>query len=270
MKGVLLAGGTAKRMRPVSEVINKHLLLVYDRPMINYPLQTLIDAGIRDILIVTGSQHVESFSHLLGLGEQLGCSISYATQERPDGTGAAVLLADRFVGSEQFVVILGDNIFTEDVSPYIERFRNQTEFAAKILVRRVQNPRQYGVVAFRGDKAVDMIEKPVRPPSNNVSKGLWMLGPDVFQRLKYLRKSPRGEYEMTDVLAAYARAGLLGYSRLKRKWMDVGDLDALHEAATRMRRMAAQIEKRSGCVTAEFSDYSHSPRIAARAREVES
>jgi glucose-1-phosphate thymidylyltransferase len=232
-------------MRPLSDVINKHLLPVYDTPLIVHPVGTLREAGVRDLLLVTSPEHVERFRRVLGDGEEHGCRIRYAEQEQPLGTGAAVLLAEEFVEAEDFAVILGDNIFTERIGAYRARFQRDRRMAAQVLLSRVRDPRQYGMAVLAGGMVVNIVEKPADWASPFASTGLWMLRPEVFERLRQLRKSPRGEYEMTDVLAEYAREGRLGHSMLKRKWMDVGTFRTLQEARVHMRRASSRRQRRS-------------------------
>ncbi len=241
MRGVLLAGGTGARLRPLTNVTNKHLLPVYKKPMIFYPLQTLIDAGIKDILIVTGGEHVGDFFRLLGSGKNWGARFSYEIQEGHTGTGAALLLAEDFVRDEEFMVILGDNVVTEDVSRFVKSFKKEKErFKAKILIAKVPDPQNYGVVTFKGKKIAAIVEKPRDPRSPYVNTGLWMFLPDVFGHLKRLKKSPRGEYEITDVLAYYVKQGLLTYSVLRSAWTDAGSFDSLYRATVLMRRLEAR------------------------------
>ena len=161
MKGVVLAGGTAKRLQPLTCVTNKHLLPVYDKPMIYYPLESLIKAGIKEILIVTGGEHIEDFFMLLKSGKEWGARFHYAIQEESSGTGAALSLAEYFVGREEFMVILGDNVVTENVSQFIREFQEEkNRFKAKILIAKVKDPQNYGVVTFQGKKITKIIEKP--------------------------------------------------------------------------------------------------------------
>lgn len=241
MRGVLLAGGTGARLRPLTNVTNKHLLPVYKKPMIFYPLQTLIDAGIKDILIVTGGEHVGDFFRLLGSGKNWGARFSYEIQEGNTGTGAALLLAEDFVRDEEFMVILGDNVVTEDVSQFVKSFKKEKErFKAKILIAKVPDPQNYGVVTFKGKKIAAIVEKPKDPRSPYVNTGLWMFLPDVFGHLKRLKKSPRGEYEITDVLAYYVKQGLLTYSVLRSAWTDAGSFDSLYRATVLMRRLESR------------------------------
>ena len=238
MRGVLLAGGTGSRLLPLTKVTNKHLLPVYKKPMIYYPLETLIKAGIKEILIVTGGEHIGDFFQLLGSGREWGAHFSYEIQEGNGGTGAALLLAEDFVRDEEFMVILGDNVVSEDVSCFVEDFKKEKEnFKAKILIARVPDPQNYGVVSFKGKKISSIVEKPKNPKSFYVNTGLWMFLPDVFGHLKQLKKSPRGEYEITDVLAWYVAHGLLTYSILKSTWTDAGSFDSLYKATVLMRQL---------------------------------
>jgi glucose-1-phosphate thymidylyltransferase len=239
MRGVLLAGGTGSRLLPLTKVTNKHLLPVHRKPMIYYPLETLINAGIRDILIVTGGEHIGDFFRLLGSGKEWGAHFSYEIQEGSGGTGAALLLAESFAKDEPFMVILGDNIVVENVRPFVDDFlKGQDNFRAKILVAKVKDPEKYGVVTIKGDRIVDIVEKPKDPKSNYVNTGLWMFQPEVFDLLKKLKKSPRGEYEVTDVLAHYVREGRLSYSILRSAWTDAGSFESLFNATVLMEKFS--------------------------------
>lgn len=239
MRGVLLAGGTGCRLLPLTKVTNKHLLPVYKKPMIYYPLETLISAGIKDILIVTGGEHIGDFFRLLGSGKEWGAHFSYEIQEGSGGTGAALLLAESFVKDKEFMVILGDNIVVENVCSFIDDFKNKKgQFKAKILVAKVKDPQKYGVVTIKDDRIVDIVEKPKKPKSQYVNTGLWMFKPEVFELLKNLKKSPRGEYEVTDVLAQYAKDGQLSYSILKSSWTDAGSFESLYNATVLMKKIS--------------------------------
>ena len=238
MRGVLLAGGTGTRLKPLTNVTNKHLLPVYKKPMIYYPLETLIDAGIKDILIVTGGEHIGDFFQLLGSGKNWGAHFSYEIQEGNGGTGAALLLAEDFVRDDPFMVVLGDNVVSENVAEFVDDFKkHQDVYKAKILIAKVDDPQNYGVVSFKGKQIVDIVEKPKNPKSNFVNTGLWMFLPEVFTHLKYLKKSPRGEYEITDVLSLYAKQGQLSYSTLRSTWTDAGSFESLYKATVLMHQL---------------------------------
>jgi len=246
MRGVLLAGGSAQRLRPLTKVTNKHLLPVYKKPMIYYPLETLLKAGIKDILIVTGGEHVGDFFRLLGSGREWGARFSYEIQEGNGGTGAALLLAQNFVHDEAFMVILGDNVVSENVGKFVKQFQKEKDdFKAKILVAKVKDPEKYGVVEFKGKKIVNIIEKPKNPKSNYVNTGLWMFQPEVFSLLKKLKKSPRGEYEVTDILAHYVKKQQLSYSILKSAWTDAGSFESLYNATVLMKRLEDREKRHS-------------------------
>ncbi|HOW35830.1 MAG TPA: sugar phosphate nucleotidyltransferase [Candidatus Omnitrophota bacterium] len=245
MKGVLLAGGTAKRLRPLTNVTNKHLLPVYNKPMIYYPLETLIKAGIKDILIVTGGEHIEDFFRLLGSGNEWGARFKYTIQEGSTGTAAALLLAEDFVGDEEFMVVLGDNVVSENVEKFVREFKIKKDGSkAKILIAKVKDPQNYGVVTFRGNKIKEIIEKPKKPKSSYVNTGLWMFLPEVFDLLKTLKKSPRGEYEITDALSFYAKRGQLSYAILRSAWTDAGTLESLYRATVLMKKIDDQRKKK--------------------------
>ncbi|MCX5681890.1 MAG: sugar phosphate nucleotidyltransferase, partial [Candidatus Omnitrophica bacterium] len=218
---------------------------IYKKPMIYYPLETMINAGIKDILIVTGGEHVGDFFRLLGSGKEWGAHFSYEIQEGSNGTGAALLLAESFAKDEEFMVILGDNVVVENVRSFVEDFqKNKNKFKAKILVAKVKDPQKYGVVTFRDGRIVKIVEKPKAPESHYVNTGLWLFQPEVFELLKNLKKSPRGEYEVTDVLAHYVRQGELSYSILKLAWTDAGSFESLYNATVLMKKLNEDISER--------------------------
>ncbi len=238
MKGVLLAGGMAKRLKPLTNVTNKHLLPVYNKPMIYYPLETLLKAGIKDILIVTGGEHIEDFFKLLGSGKEWGARFRYTIQEGSGGTAAALSLAQDFIRDEEFMVVLGDNVVSENVKRFVNDFKSEKKhFKAKILVAKVKDPQNYGVVTLKGQKITAICEKPKKPKSSFVSTGLWLFLPEIFRLLKELKKSPRGEYEITDALSIYAKRSELCYSILKSTWTDAGTLDSLYRATILMKKL---------------------------------
>lgn len=238
MRGVILAGGTGKRLHPLTLVTNKHLLPVYKKPMIYYPIETLKNVGITEILIVTSGEHLGHFYRLLRTGAELGVELHYEIQEGNDGTGAALLCAEEFVKDEDFMVILGDNIVCEDIKQFVDDFENEKkEYKAKILIAKVEEPQKYGVVEFEGKRITRLVEKPANPFSNYVNTGLWICQSEMFSLLKNLKKSTRNEYETTDVLHHYAKEGKLTYSMLSSKWTDAGTFEQLHQATLLMKEL---------------------------------
>jgi glucose-1-phosphate thymidylyltransferase len=246
MKGIILAGGTGSRLKPLTNVTNKHLLPVYKKPMIYYPLETMLRANIKEILFVTGGEYIGDFFRLLGSGKNFGAHFSYEIQEGNGGTAAALLLAKDFIKNDEFLVILGDNVVTEDISKFIKDFeKEKNKFKAKILISKVKNPKKYGVVQFNGKKITNIVEKPPKPVSNYVNTGLWMFLPEVFQLIMKLKKSPRGEYEITDILSLYAKQGELTYSILKSNWTDAGSFESLYDATVLMKKLEDKKNKLS-------------------------
>lgn len=245
MKGIILAGGTGSRLKPLTNVTNKHLLPVYKKPMIYYPLEAMLKANIREILFVTGGEHIGDFFRLLGSGKSFGAHFMYEIQDGSGGTAAALLLAEGFVKDEDFLVILGDNIVTEEINSFVEDFKNERKkYLAKILISKVQNPKKYGVVTFKDNLITEIIEKPQRPKSKFVNTGLWMFSPEVFQRIKKLKKSPRGEFEITDVLSQYALERKLTYSILRSTWTDAGSFESLYDATVLMKKLEERLLKK--------------------------
>jgi glucose-1-phosphate thymidylyltransferase len=246
MKGIILAGGTGTRLQPLTYVTNKHLLPIYKKPMIYYPLEVLLKADIKDIMIITGGEYVGDFLRLLGSGKKFGAHFSYEIQDGNGGTASALSLAKDFVEDEEFMVILGDNVVTEDIKSFVENFKIEKEnFKAKILITKVKNPEKYGVVTFKGKKIIGIMEKPSKPKSQYVNTGLWMFLPEVFNIITNIKKSPRGEFEMTDVLSHYAKQGLLTFSILKSQWTDAGSFESLYKATVLMKKFDDLQNKRT-------------------------
>lgn len=230
MKGVILAGGLGTRLFPLTKVTNKHLLPVYNKPMIYYPIETLVRAGVRDILIVTGGNSSGDFLKLLGNGKQFGLNhISYAYQEGEGGIAHALGLAEHFAGKEKMVVILGDNILQEDIAPYVRRFEKQKE-GARLLLKKVPDPERFGVATFKNGKITGILEKPKKPKSSHAVVGVYMYDAKVFGFIKTLKPSRRGELEITDVNNWYLKRGVLEYDLLKGFWSDAGQFESLHRA----------------------------------------
>ena len=222
MRGVVLAGGLGTRFHPITRVVNKHLLDVFDEPMIFFPIRTLATAGIEDITLVTGRE-IDQFKALLGDGSDLGVRLTYGQQEGEGGIAAALKVAEEHVAGERVVVILGDNIFQEDLSPFVESYRQQAS-GAKLLLKEVaiEDARRFGVATFDGDRIVDIEEKPAEPASGFVITGCYMYDERVFDFIDGLTPSGRGELEITDVNNAYIRDGELTFDALKGWWTDAG------------------------------------------------
>lgn len=229
MKGIILAGGTGSRLRPLTNVTNKHLLPVGRYPMIFYPIYRLKQAGLRDILIVTGREHMGDVIELLGSGKDFGMEFTYKVQDEAGGIAQALGLAEHFVNGDRCVVILGDNIFEDDITPYIENFEAQDK-GAKILLKEVPDPQRFGVPVFKEGKIVAIEEKPKEPKSNFAVTGIYMYDSEVFGIIKTLKPSWRGELEITDVNNAYLNRGTLSYDILKGWWTDAGTPESLYRA----------------------------------------
>ncbi len=226
MKGVILAGGKGLRLYPLTKVTNKHLLPVGREPMILNPIRKLIEAGVKDILIVTSTDHMGSIVNLLGSGTEYGCNFTYKVQEGANGIAHALSLAEDFVNNDKFVVILGDNITTSSLKPYVEKFEKQ-EKGALVLLKKVEDPSRYGVAAIDEQHVIEIQEKPQHPKSNYAVIGYYMYGPQVFDIIRNLKPSDRGEYEITDVNNEYIRKEELIYDFLNGDWTDAGTFESL-------------------------------------------
>ena len=231
MKGVVLAGGLGSRLFPLTKITNKHLLPVYNKPMIYYPIMALVDAGITDIMIVTGGDHAGNFLRLLGNGDEFGLKdIRYAYQQNEGGIAEALSLAEYFAAGDKIVVMLGDNIIEKSIKKEVEQFASQ-EDGARILLKEVANPERFGVVEFDGDKIKRIIEKPEKAPSDHAVTGIYMYDAQVFDFIKSLNPSDRGELEITDVNNMYLGKGKLEYSKLDGWWTDAGTFNSLLKAS---------------------------------------
>jgi glucose-1-phosphate thymidylyltransferase len=230
VKGVVLAGGLGTRLMPLTKVTNKHLLPIYDRPMIYYPIQALVNAGIRDIMLVTGGNNAGDFLRLLGNGKEFGLRhLNYTYQEGEGGIADALRLAEHFADGESICVILGDNIIERNIMQAAEAFRKQQK-GAKILLKEVKDPQRFGVPILEGDRVVKIEEKPAHPRSAYAVTGLYFYDARVFDIIKTLKPSGRGELEITDVNNAYIAAGTLTWDRLEGWWTDAGTIESLHFA----------------------------------------
>ena len=230
IKGVILAGGTGSRLYPCTKVTNKHLLPVYNKPMIYYPLQTLINAGIKDILIVSGVEHAGDFLKLLGSGKDFGVRLTYEIQDEAAGIAQALSLAEDFVDADRLVAILGDNIFQDNIKNDVINFLNSSD-GAKIFLKPVQDANRFGVAEISKGKVIGIEEKPKIPKSNYAVTGLYMYDRKVFGIIKKLKPSKRGEYELTDVNNEFIKKGLMSYAILKGFWKDTGTFDSLFKAS---------------------------------------
>lgn len=239
MKGVILAGGLGTRLYPLTKITNKHLLPVYNKPMIYYPVMTLVDAGIKDIIVVTGGNHAGDFLRLLGNGNEFGLKgINYAYQEKEGGIAEALSLAEHFAEGDKLVVILGDNIIEKDIKKEVREFAGQAD-GARILIKEVPNPERFGVVEFEGDGIKSIVEKPEKPKTSYVVTGIYMYDKHIFDITRTLKPSGRGELEITDVNNAYLREGKLTHSILDGWWTDAGTFESLLKA----NQLAAEQER---------------------------
>ncbi len=230
MKGVILAGGLGTRLYPLTKVTNKHLLPVYDKPMIYYPIQTLINAGIDDILIVTGGNNAGDFLKLLGNGKEFGLKhINYTYQEGEGGIAEALRLAEFFASGEKICVVLGDNIIEKNIRKAVENFRKQKE-GARILLKEVPDPQRFGVAELKGDRIARIDEKPKEPKSKYAVIGIYLFDQQVFDTIKTLKPSDRGELEITDVNNRYIEKGMMTWDILEGWWTDAGTFESLLRA----------------------------------------
>lgn len=229
-KGVILAGGTGTRLHPLTKVTNKHLLPVGEQPMIYYPISTLASAGISELLIVLGGESVGDFVRLLGDGSEFGLSILYyAHQAKADGIAGALRLAERFVGNDPFVVMLGDNIVDRPIRPYVEKFADRP-YKARVLLKKVAHPERFGVAVLKNGKIQKIVEKPKKKIGDKAVTGIYMYPPDVFKVVRKLKPSGRGELEITDVNNAYLKDGRLEYDIFNGLWTDAGTFPSLRSA----------------------------------------
>ncbi|NBX67442.1 MAG: spore coat protein [Proteobacteria bacterium] len=229
MKGVVLAGGTGSRLFPLTKVTNKHLLPVGKKPMILHPIDKLIKAGIKEIIIVTGVEHMGAVVTLLGSGKDYGCEFSYKVQDQAGGIAQALGLTESFCRGSKLCVILGDNIFEDDLSSFAQKFHEQNR-GAKVLLKKVSDPQRFGVPELQGEKIVGIEEKPKNPKSSFAVTGIYFYDDQIFDVIKTLKPSRRGELEITDVNNFYIRQGTLTYDTFQGSWTDAGTFESLNTA----------------------------------------
>jgi glucose-1-phosphate thymidylyltransferase len=239
MKGVVLAGGTGSRLSPLTRVTNKHLLPVYDKPMVYYPIQTLVNAGIHEILLVTGGKNAGDFLRLLGNGRDFGLKhLNYTYQEGEGGIAEALGLAEYFAGGQQICVVLGDNIIENNICQAVEMFKKQKE-GAKVLLKEVEDARRFGVAEIQGNRVVSIEEKPAAPKSRHAVIGVYLYDSTVFEKIRRLSASERGELEITDVNNFYIEEEKLSYEILDGWWTDAGTFDSLLRASNLVAKTGA-------------------------------
>jgi glucose-1-phosphate thymidylyltransferase len=230
MKGIVLAGGIGSRLHPLTKITNKHLLPIYDKPMIYYPIETLVNAGISEIMIVTGGRNAGDFLRLLANGKEFGLKhLDYTYQEGEGGIADALSLTEHFAEGDKVCVILGDNIIERNIRRAADEFRRQAA-GAKILLKEVADAERFGVAEIRGDRIAGIEEKPPRPKSNYAVIGIYFYDGGVFEKVKKLKPSDRGELEITDVNNAYIQEGAMTYDFLEGWWTDAGTFDSLRRA----------------------------------------
>lgn len=239
MKGVILAGGLGSRLAPLTKVTNKHLLPVYNKPMVFFPIECLVTAGIKDVLLVTGGNSAGDFLRLLGNGREFGLnSLNYAYQVGEGGIAEALRLAEQWSGNDKICVVLGDNIIEKNIRAAVESF-DKVEAGARILLKKVHDPERFGVATLKGDRVVKIVEKPKQPESDLAVIGIYMYDRQVFDIIKTLKPSNRGELEITDVNNAYIERGQLSYDILDGWWTDAGTFESLVHASELVRKGGA-------------------------------
>ncbi|MFN7920246.1 MAG: sugar phosphate nucleotidyltransferase [Bryobacteraceae bacterium] len=232
MKGVVLAGGLGSRLFPLTKITNKHLLPIYDKPMIYYPIEMLVGAGIEEVLLVTGGRNAGDFMRLLANGKEFGLKrLNYAYQEGEGGIAEALSLAEHFAAGDRICVILGDNIIEGSLKGAVDEFRKQPK-GARILLKEVPDAERFGVAEIQGDRILGIEEKPKNPKSNLAVTGIYLYDETVFEKTRTLKPSARGELEITDVNNGYIREGTMSFSYLDGWWTDAGTFESLYRAAT--------------------------------------
>jgi glucose-1-phosphate thymidylyltransferase len=240
LKGIILAGGTGSRLYPLTKVTNKHLLPVYNKPMIYYPIQTLLDAGIDNAVMIVGKENAGNFMNLLGSGKEFGIRLSYVLQDNSGGIAEALALTEDFVHGDDVLVVLGDNMIFDNMKPYVDSFKG----GAKIFLKPVRKPERFGVPVFDSKKRIIKIEeKPSKPKSKYAVTGVYIYDSTVFDRIRKLKRSARGELEITDANNSYLSENKLGYAVLKKPWLDAGTFESLFEASETIKKAVTSGKK---------------------------
>lgn len=259
MKGIILAGGKGNRLNPLTNVTNKHLLPVYDKPMIFYPLNTLLKTGIRDILIVTGTEYAGGFLKLLGSGKKFGCRFTFEVQEEASGIAHALGLAKDFADGDDTAVILGDNIFEDDMASAVNYFHS----GAHIFLKEIPDAKRFGVAEIKGNKIISIEEKPANPKSNLAVTGFYLYDHTVFDIIKTLKPSGRNELEITDVNNHYIAQRKMNYTILAGEWTDSGTFESLYKANTIARNQKfAQERSQRGITNVIASEAKQSRKLS--------
>ena len=233
MKGIILAGGTGSRMSPLTDVTSKHLLPIGKKPMIFYPVEKLVEAGIKEIMIITGTEHAGNVFNLLGSGSRFGCNFTYRIQDKAGGIAQALSLCESFANAEPICVLLGDNIFSDSIKKDKEEFEKQfpqSTPCAKIMLYEVERPERFGVAKIEGEKIVNIVEKPKEFISNKIVTGIYFYDNNVFDFIRELKPSDRGEYEITDVNNRYIEENGLEYGTFNGWWTDAGTFESFKYA----------------------------------------
>ena len=227
MKGIILAGGSGTRLRPLTQVTSKQLLPIYNKPMIYYPLETLLKAGIKDILIIVAPDHAGDFLKLLGSGKEFGCKFTYEIQDKPEGLAQAFIIGENFIGDDSVTLILGDNLYEDDFLNDIQTFQT----GGRVFLKEVSDPQRFGVAEFdENRKVISIEEKPTEPKSNYAVTGMYIYDHTVVAKAKSLKPGNRGELEITDLNNLFLQEGTLDVAFVEGKWLDTGTFESLHEA----------------------------------------
>ena len=240
MKAVILAGGSGTRLQPLTLVTNKHLLPVYDKPVIYYAIEKLVDAGVTKIMVVTAPHHIDSFVRLLGSGQHFvpkrttakQIQIVYGIQNEPNGIAYGLFIAEDYIGKDNCVLFLGDNIFLDDITPAIKKFKK----GAAVFLKKVRDPKRFGIATVKRGKITSLEEKPAKPKGDLAVTGLYIYDNTVFKKIRKVSPSERGEYEITDVNKLYLEEGSLHFNMLKKEWFDIGTIESLHKASRFMKK----------------------------------